>query len=170
LPFALGNFFGPIVLGPLFDSLGRRIMITATYALSAAGLAATGYAFTRGWLDAGTQTACWSAIFFFASAAASSAYLTVSEVFPLEMRAVAVSLFYAIGTGAGGFVAPALFGALIASGSRANVFAGYAVGAVLVIVAAVIAWFHAVDAECKPLELIAPPLGAAQPRPAPTGE
>ena len=109
-------------------------------------------------------------MFFLASAAASSAYLTVSEVFPLEMRAISISIFFAVGTGIGGFAAPALFGALIASGSRANVFVGYAVGAALVIVAAVIAWFYAVDAECKPLELIAPPLGAAQPRPASTRE
>ena len=158
LPFALGNFLGPIVLGPLFDSLGRRIMITATYALSAAGLAATGYAFTLGWLDASTQTACWSAIFFLASAAASSAYLTVSEVFPLEMRAVAVSLFYAIGTGAGGFVAPALFGALIASGSREAVFAGYLLGAALMAIAAGVAVLYAVPAERRSLEEVAAPL------------
>jgi MFS family permease len=161
LPFALGNFLGPLVLGPLFDSLGRRTMITATYALSAAGLAATGYAFTQGWLDAATQTACWSAIFFLASAAASSAYLTVSEVFPLEMRAVAVSLFYAIGTGAGGFAAPALFGALIESGSREAVFAGYLLGAALMTIAAGVAVFNAVPAERRPLEEIAAPLSKA---------
>jgi MFS family permease len=160
LPFALGNFLGPLVLGPLFDSLGRRVMIAATYALSAAGLAASGYAFMRGWLDAGTQTAAWSAIFFLASAAASSAYLTVSEVFPLEMRAVAVSLFYAIGTGAGGFVAPALFGVLIGSGSREAVFAGYLLGAALMAIAAGVAAIYAVAAERKPLEAVAPPLSA----------
>jgi MFS family permease len=136
-------------------------MITATYALSAAGLAATGYAFTQGWLDAATQTACWSAIFFLASAAASSAYLTVSEVFPLEMRAVAVSLFYAIGTGAGGFAAPALFGALIESGSREAVFAGYLLGAALMTIAAGVAVFNAVPAERRPLEEIAAPLSKA---------
>ena len=135
-------------------------MIAATYALSAAGLAATGYAFTQDWLDATTQTACWSAIFFFASAAASSAYLTVSEVFPLEMRAVAVSLFYAIGTGAGGFVAPALFGALIASGSREAVFAGYLLGATLMAIAAGVAALYAVPAERRPLEEVAAPLSS----------
>ena len=160
LPFALGNFLGPLVLGPLFDTLGRRVMITATYALSALGLAVTGYAFVRGWLDATTQTAAWSAIFFLASAAASSAYLTVSEVFPLEMRAVAVSLFYAIGTGAGGFVAPALFGVLIASGSREAVFAGYLVGAALMAIAAGVAALYAVAAEGKSLEAVATPLSA----------
>ncbi len=161
-PFALGNFFGPLVLGPLFDTVGRRVMIASTYAVSAAGLAATGYAFTQGWLDAATQTACWSAIFFVASAAASSAYLTVSEVFPLEMRAVAVSLFYAIGTGAGGFIAPALFGALIESGSREAVFAGYLLGAALMAIAAGVAAVYAVPAERKPLEDVAAPLGALE--------
>jgi MFS family permease len=160
LPFALGNFLGPLVLGPLFDTVGRRVMIGATYALSAVGLAVTGYAFTQGWLDAATQTACWSVIFFFASAAASSAYLTVSEVFPLEMRAVAISLFYAIGTGAGGFAAPALFGVLIASGSREAVFAGYLLGAALMAIAAGVAALYAVPAERRPLEAIAPPLSA----------
>ena len=160
LPFALGNFLGPLVLGPLFDRIGRRGLIATTYALAAVGLAVTGYAFTRGWLDAATQTACWSVVFFFASAAASSAYLTVSEVFPLDMRAVAVSLFYAIGTGAGGFVAPALFGVLIASGSRDAVFAGYLVGAALMAIAAVVAARYAVPAERKALEAVAPPLSA----------
>jgi MFS family permease len=160
LPFALGNFLGPLLLGPLFDSVGRRQMITATYGLSALGLLAAGYAFTRGWLDATTQTLCWSAIFFLASAAASSAYLTVSEIFPLEMRAIAISVFYAIGTGAGGFVAPALFGALIASGSREAVFAGYVIGAALMLAAALIALLCGVAAERKSLEDVATPLSA----------
>ena len=97
-------------------------------------------------------------VFFFASAAASSAYLTVSEVFPLEMRAISISIFYAVGTGVGGFAAPALFGALIETGSRSNVFMGYAIGAGLMLVAAVVAWRLAVDAERKPLEEVAPPL------------
>jgi MFS family permease len=159
LPFAVGNVLGPLLLGPLFDRVGRRRMITATYALSGVGLLLTGIGFVTGTLDAVSQTLAWSAVFFLASAAASSAYLTVSEVFPLEMRALSISIFYAIGTGAGGFAAPALFGALITTGSRGNVFIGYAVGAALVLVAAAIAWRHAVDAECKPLEQVAPPLG-----------
>jgi MFS family permease len=163
-PFALGNFLGPLLLGPLFDSIGRRAMIAATYALSGIGLAVTGYAFMRGWLDATTQTACWAAIFFIASAAASAAYLTVSEIFPLEMRAVAVSLFYALGTGAGGFVAPALLGVLIASGSREAVFGGYALGAVLMLIAAAVAIVYGVPAERRPLEAVAPPLGMANGR------
>jgi len=162
LPFAAGNVLGPLLLGPLFDRLGRRVMITATYALSGVGLLLTGIGFVSGVLDATTQTLAWSAVFFLASAAASSAYLTVSEIFPLEMRALSISIFYAIGTGAGGFAAPALFGALITSGSRANVFIGYALGAVLVLVAAAIAWRYAVAAERQPLEQIAPPLGAEE--------
>jgi MFS family permease len=159
LPFAAGNVLGPLLLGPLFDRVGRRVMITATYALSGLGLLLTGLGFLSGMLDATTQTLAWSAVFFLASAAASSAYLTVSEVFPLEMRALSISIFYAVGTGAGGFAAPALFGALIETGSRANVFIGYAIGAALVVVAAAIAWRYAVDAEGKPLEHVAPPLG-----------
>ncbi len=160
-PFALGNVLGPLLLGPLFDRVGRRRMIALTYVCSGLGLGLTGWAFMQGFLDARSQALCWSAVFFLASAAASSAYLTVSEVFPLEMRAVAISIFYAVGTGAGGFVAPALFGALIETGSRGAVAAGYAVGAVLVIAAGSIAWRWAVDAERKPLEEIAPPLGSA---------
>jgi len=136
------------------------VMIAATYALSGVALLLTGVGFLMHWLDATTQTLAWSVVFFLASAAASSAYLTVSEVFPLEMRALAISLFYAVGTAIGGFAAPALFGALIATGSRANVFVGYAIGALLVIGAAWVAWRWAVDAECKPLEEVAPPLGA----------
>jgi len=167
-PFALGNVLGPLLLGPLFDRIGRRVMIGATYALSGVGLALTGYAFMEGWLDARSQALCWSAVFFLASAAASSAYLTVSEVFPLEMRALAISVFYAVGTGAGGFVAPALFGALIESGSRGAVAAGYAIGAALVVAAGLVALRWGVNAERRSLEDIAPPLGAAPPpRPSP---
>ncbi|MDA8521603.1 MFS transporter [Acidovorax sp. NCPPB 4044] len=159
-PFAAGNVLGPLLLGPLFDRIGRRVMITATYALAGIALALTGLGFVNGWLDATTQTVAWSVVFFLASAAASSAYLTVSEVFPLEMRALAISLFYAVGTGVGGFAAPALFGALIETGSRENVFAGYLLGAALVLLAAGVTWRWAVDAERKPLEEIAPPLGS----------
>ncbi|MDM0112849.1 MFS transporter [Variovorax sp. J22R133] len=157
-PFALGNVLGPLLLGPLFDSWGRRRMIAITYVLSGVGLGLTGGAFMAGWLDARSQALCWSAVFFLASAAASSAYLTVSEVFPLQMRAMAIAIFYAVGTGAGGFVAPWLFGALIETGSRGAVAVGYAIGAVLVIVAGLLALRFAVDAERKPLEEIAPPL------------
>jgi MFS family permease len=158
-PFAAGNVLGPLLLGPLFDRVGRRVMIAATYALSGVGLALTGVGFLFDVLDATTHTLAWSGVFFLASAAASSAYLTASEVFPLEMRALSISVFYAVGTGVGGFAAPALFGALIATGSRGNVFIGYAVGAAMVLAAAVIAWRYAVDAERRPLEQVAAPLG-----------
>jgi MFS family permease len=160
-PIALGNFLGPLVLGRLFDSVGRRVMIALTYAVSGIGLAATGYAFAQGWLDATGQAACWAAIFFVASAAASSAYLTVSEIFPVEMRAVAISIFYAAGTGLGGFVGPALFGALVETGSRDALLGGYLLAAALMVGAAVVAAVLGVDAERKPLEEIAPPLCAA---------
>jgi len=156
-PFALGNVAGPLLLGPLFDRVGRRRMIALTYIVSGIGLALTGAAFVAGWLDALGQALCWSVVFFFASAAASSAYLTVSEVFPLEMRGFAIAVFYAVGTGAGGFVAPLLFGWLVGTGSRDAVAAGYGLGALLVIAAGLIALRHGIDAERKPLEEIAPP-------------
>ena len=162
-PFALGNVLGPLLLGPLFDRIGRRKMIAFTYVMSGVGLALTGGAFMLGWLDALTQALCWSAVFFLASAAASSAYLTVSEVFPLEMRALAISIFYAVGTGTGGFAAPVLFGMLIETGSRGAVMVGYCFGAALVIVAGLLALRMGVDAERKSLEDVAPPLGADSP-------
>ncbi|TAM53952.1 MAG: MFS transporter, partial [Burkholderiaceae bacterium] len=158
-PFAIGNVLGPLLLGPLFDRVGRRRMIALTYGLSGIGLALTAWAFMAGWLNAISQTLCWSVVFFLASAAASSAYLTVSEVFPLEMRALAISIFYAVGTGMGGFAAPVLFGLLIETGQRGAVAVGYAIGAVLVIGAGLIALRFGVDAERRPLEDIAPPLG-----------
>src|SRR5215471_5859744 len=157
-PFAAANFLGPVVLGPLFDRLGRRVMISATYALSALLLLTTGALFAAGNLTAFGQTALWGAIFFVASAAASAAYLTVSEIFPLELRALAIALFYALGTAAGGMLAPWLFGILIGSGARGAVFAGYAFGAALMLAAAVIEAWLGVDAERKSLEHIAPPL------------
>lgn len=158
LPFAAGNFFGPLLLGRLFDTLGRRKMIALTYAASGILLTASGWAFAEGWLTATTQTAAWMVIFFFASAAASSAYLTVSETFPLEMRAIAIAIFYAIGTGLGGIAGPTIFGLLIETGSRGNVFAGYLLGSLLMIAAAIIAAIWGVAAERKPLEEVARPL------------
>jgi MFS family permease len=158
LPFALGNVLGPILLGRLFDTLGRRPMIAFTYAMSGILLAATGYLFMIGALSAETQTICWMVIFFFASAAASSAYLTVSETFPLEIRALAIAFFYAVGTGIGGIAGPWLFGVLIDTGSRVSVFFGYLLGAVLMIAAAFVAWRWAVAAERKALEHVARPL------------
>jgi MFS family permease len=154
-PFALGNVLGPVLLGPLFDSLGRRKMIALTYIVTGVGLALTGAAFMAGWLTAVTLAACWTVVFFVASTAASAAYLTVSEVFPLEMRALVISIFYAIGTGAGGFIAPVLFGRLIETGSRGAVAIGYGIGAVLAIAAGLLARRYAVHAERKGLEAVA---------------
>jgi MFS family permease len=158
LPFAAGNFLGPLLLGRLFDTLGRRAMITFTYAVSGILLALSGYLFSIGLLSAQTQTIAWMVIFFFASPAASAAYLTVSETFPLEVRALAIALFYAVGTGIGGVIGPALFGALIDTGSRNSVFAGYLLGSGLMIGAAVIAWRYCIAAERRSLESIARPL------------
>jgi MFS family permease len=158
LPFAAGNFLGPLVLGRLFDTLGRRIMITLTYALSGILLAITGYLFAIGALSAQSQTIAWMVIFFCASPAASAAYLTVSETFPLEVRALAIALFYAVGTGIGGVAGPALFGFLIDTGSRGSVFAGYLFGAALMVAAAAIAWRYCIAAERRTLESVARPL------------
>jgi MFS family permease len=158
LPFAAGNFLGPLLLGRLFDTLGRRTMIAFTYGVSGVLLALSGYLFAIGVLSAQTQTIAWMVIFFFASPAASSAYLTVSETFPLEVRALAIALFYAVGTGIGGVAGPALFGALIDTGSRNSVFAGYLLGAGLMVAAAAIAWRYCIAAERQPLESVARPL------------
>jgi MFS family permease len=161
LPFAAGNFLGPLLIGRFFDTLGRRPMITLTYALSGILLAGTGALFANDLVSASTLTLAWSVIFFFASAAASSAYLTVSETFPLEIRALAIAFFYAVGTGIGGIIGPWLFGALIETGSRMSVFAGYLLGALLMIAAAVVAALWSVAAERKPLEAVARPLASA---------
>ncbi|WP_425064417.1 MFS transporter [Reyranella sp.] len=162
LPFAIGNFLGPLLLGPLFDSLGRRQMITATYAISGVLLAVTGWMFHAGHLDATTQTAMWSVVFFFASAAASAAYLTVGECFPLEIRALTIALFYAFGTLFGGVGGPWLFGVLIAGGSSGEIMWGYLLGAALMIAAALVTLKLGVAAERKSLEEVAPPLSSEQ--------
>ena len=159
LPFAAGNFFGPLLLGRLFDTIGRRIMISTTYIVSGILLTGTGYLFSQDLLSAQTQTVAWMIIFFFASAAASSAYLTASETFPLEIRALAIACFYAVGTGIGGVAGPWLFGALIDTGSRSSVAAGYFLGSALMIVAGVIEWGFGIAAERKPLEQVCRPLG-----------
>lgn len=161
LPFALGNFCGPLLLGRLFDVVGRRVMISGTYTLSGVLLAVSGYLFQQELLDVTQQTVAWMVIFFFASAAASSAYLTVAETFPLEIRALAIAVFYAFGTGLGGIVGPTLFGALIESHDRTNVFIGYLVGAALMIVAGVVQGIWGVAAERKSLEDVARPLSQA---------
>jgi MFS family permease len=157
LPFAAGNVLGPLLLGHLFDSWGRRPMIVLTYGLSGLLLTATGFAFQAELLSAATQTLCWSVTFFFASAAASAAYLTAAENFPLEIRALAIAVFYALGTLLGA-VAPWVFGLLIESGSRGQVLIGYLFGAALMLLAAVATLFYGTAAERKPLEEVARPL------------
>lgn len=160
LPFSAGNFLGPLLLGRLFDTLGRRPMIVFTYATSGVLLAVSGLMFQKELITVGQQTAAWTVVFFFASAAASAAYLTVSETFPLEIRALTIAVFYALGTGIGGVSGPWLFGALIDSGSRGSVFAGYLFGAALMIAAALVHWRWGIAAERKSLEEVARPLAA----------
>jgi len=158
LPFAAGNVLGPLILGRFFDTIGRRPMIAFTYLMSGLSLAITGWLFANEMLTAREQTLAWSIIFFFASAAASSAYLTVSETFPLEIRALAIAVFYAVGTGIGGVAGPLLFGALIDTGSRMSLMGGYLLGAALMVLAAGVMWLWGVAAERKPLEEVARPL------------
>jgi MFS family permease len=160
LPFALGNMLGPLFLGHLFDTVGRKPMITATYGLAGVLLALTGWLFHAGMLTAQTQTLAWTLIFFIASAAASSAYLTVSEIFPLEIRAVAIALFYAIGTLAGGVGAPLLFGWIIGTGSSTALFMGYLAAAALMIIGALVEAWIGVPAERRSLEHVAAPLSS----------
>lgn len=143
IPFAIGNVLGPLTLGRLFDTVGRRKMISFTYIVSGVLFAITGWLFAQGVLNALTLTICWTIVFFFASSGASSAYLTVSEIFPLETRAMAIALFYALGTAVGGALTPLLFGYLIQTGLALNVFYGYILGSILMIAAGVIAIFLA---------------------------
>jgi MFS family permease len=160
LPFALGNVLGPLVLGHFFDTIGRKKMIAATYGLAGILLALTGWLFHAGLLTAQTQTFAWTVIFFIASAAASSAYLTVSEIFPLEIRAFAIAIFYAIGTLAGGVGAPVLFGWIIGTGSITALFIGYLVAAALMICGALVEVWIGVPAERRSLEHVAAPLSS----------
>jgi MFS family permease len=156
-PFAFGNLLGQILLGHLFDSIGRKTMITLTYAVSGVLLAVTGYLFKIGVLSAMTQTIAWSVIFLIASAAASSAYLTVSEIFPLEIRGLAIAVFYAFGTLAGA-IAPTIFGAIIGTGSRTALFWAYCFAGMVMVVAAIVEAFLGVKSERQSLESIATPL------------
>jgi MFS family permease len=157
---AVSNFLGPLLLGPLFDTVGRRVMIAGTYAVGGVLLVATAIAFGLDVFTAWTQTFAWMLIFFFASAAASSAYLTASEVFPLETRALAIAVFYALGTAIGGTFAPALFGHLIEAASPWPLAAGYIFAALLMLAAAVAEAAFGVDAEMRSLEQIAEPLSS----------
>ena len=160
LPFAAGNFLGPVLLGRLFDTVGRRVMITITYVMSGLGLVVVGYLFQQDAITATQLTIGWSVIFFFASAGASSAYLTVSEMFPMEMRAMAIAFFYAVATGVGGIIGPALYGHNIATGNRTTVFYGYLLGAALMILGGLSEVWLGVNAEQRQLEDIAEPLTA----------
>lgn len=158
VPLALGNFVGPLTIGRLFDTIGRKKMISFTYICSGVLLAVTAWLFETGVLTALTQAICWSVIFFVASSAASAAYLTVSEVFPLEIRAVAISVFYAFGTLAGGVGGPALYGYLVGTGSRTMLFWGYIAGGLVMIGGGLAEVWLGVNAERKSLEDVARPL------------
>lgn len=158
LPFAVSSFLGPLILGRYFDTWGRRQMIAMTYALSGLLLGLTAILFVAGLLSAATQTLAWTLVFFFASAAASSAYLVVSESFPVEVRALSIAFFYALGTGIGGIGAPWLFGVLIGTGEPVAIAWGYALGALLMLIASATALRLGVAAERKPLEEVARPL------------
>jgi MFS family permease len=163
LVMAVANLLGPLLLGHFFDTLGRRRMISGTYALSGVIIALTQVLFLHGQLTASTQTLLWAVTFFFASAAASAGYLTVSEIFPLEMRALAIALFYAVGTAVGGLAAPALFGYLVGT-DRPDLLAwGYLSGAALMVFAAGVEWWLGVDSEQKSLEDVAAPLSTLRP-------
>ncbi|MFI8187266.1 MFS transporter [Streptomyces sp. NPDC085946] len=164
---AVGNFLGPLLLGKLFDTVGRRVMISGTYLLSGLLLFGTAWLFDRGSLSAATLTACWCAVLFFASAGASSAYLTVSEIFPMETRAMSIAFFYALGTAAGGISGPLLFADLTGTGKVGDTVLAFQIGAALMCLAGLVAAFLAVRAERRSLEDIAQPLTAAAT--APTG-
>ncbi|MGV9343889.1 MFS transporter [Streptomyces spiralis] len=157
---AVGNFMGPLLLGKLFDTVGRRVMISSTYLLSGVLLFGTAWLFHSGVLSAVTLTACWCVVLFFASAGASSAYLTVSEIFPMETRAMSIAFFYAIGTAAGGISGPLLFADLTGTGKIGDTVLAFSVGAALMCAAGLVAAFLAVDAERRSLEDIAKPLTA----------
>ncbi len=163
LPFAAGNFLGPLLLGRLFDVVGRRVMISLSYGTAGVMLAITGVLFQQGFLTAFWLTFAWTAIFFFASAGASAGYLTVSEVFPLEIRAMAIAFFYAVATGIGGITGPLLFGILVGSKSRTETLVGFLIGAGWLVAAALTEAFLGVDAEQQSLESVAEPLSAEQP-------
>jgi MFS family permease len=163
LAFAVGNLIGPLVLGPLFDSVGRKPMISGTYLLSGALLAVSAWLFNEGDLTARSQTLIWVVIFFFASAGASAAYLTVSETWPIEIRAEAIAVFFAIAQIVGAF-GPAFYGALIGDGtSTTGLFIGYLVGAGIMMLGGVVELVFGINAEGKSLESVTKPLTSTEP-------
>jgi MFS family permease len=168
IPLAAGNFLGPLLLGHLFDRIGRKTMIATSFIAAGVLLVATGLLFQAGLLDATSLTVGWVLVFFFASAAASAAYLTVSEIFPMEIRAMAIALFYAVGTGLGGIAGPLLFGTAIEIGTVGAVAAGYYLGAGLMIAAGIVEIWLGVEAARLSLEHIAPPLSTVPERQAET--
>ncbi|GII25002.1 MFS transporter [Planosporangium mesophilum] len=159
---AIGNLLGPLTLAPLFDIVGRKPMISGTYLLSGVLLLVTAFLFTQGRLTAATMTACWCVVLFFASAGASSAYLTVSEVFPMETRAMAIAFFYAIGTAAGGITGPLLFAKLVGTGRVTDAALAFTIGGIVMILGGIVASILAVRAERRSLEEIARPLTAQE--------
>jgi MFS family permease len=162
LPLALGNFLGPVLLGRFFDTLGRKRMISTTYIGAGVLLLITALLFRLNLLSALTLAIGWSLIFFVASSAASAAYLTVSEVFPLEIRAIAISIFYACGTLVGGVGGPALYGYIVGTNSRPMLVAGYVAGAVVIMIGGVVELWIGVNAERKSLEDVAQPLACRE--------
>ncbi|MGI5169374.1 MFS transporter [Spirillospora sp. CA-253888] len=160
IPIGLGNFLGAFLLGRLFDVVGRRVMIAVSYIGSGVLLVGTGLLFRAEVLNAWTLTACWCAVFFLASAGASAAYLTVSEIFPMETRAMAIAAFYAVGTGLGGVIGPVLFGRLVETGEPGAVAGGYFLGAALMVAAGVVELLIGVEAARRSLEDVAEPLSA----------
>lgn len=168
IAFAVGNLVGPLTIGRLFDTIGRRKMISGTYILSALLLGFTAFLFNAGTLNAYTQTIAWCVIFFFASSGASAAYLTVSEIFPLEVRAKAIAVFFSIAQ-CFGAIGPIFYGWLISTEDRAHLFVGYLIGAAVMLIGGLVEVFLGIDAENKALEDVATPLSAATTRPRATG-
>jgi len=160
LPFALGNFFGPLLLGRFFDTIGRKPMISFTYAMAGFLLALTGFLFWQGAFTLTTHMIVWSLVFFFASAGASAAYLTVSEVFPMEIRAMAIAFFFIVAQGAA-VLAPWLYAQMIET-SAASIFYGYVLAACMMLVGALVELVWGINAERQSLESIAMPLSATK--------
>jgi MFS family permease len=163
IPFAIGNLLGPWILGPLFDSIGRKVMISTTYILAGGTLLITAWLFNQEVLSATTLTIAWSICFFFASAGASAAYLTVSEIFPMETRAMAIAFFYAVGTGVA-IAAPWTFGKMIETGSIGKVTLCFAIGGVMMVIGGIVEILLGVEAAGKSLEAIARPISAVRGR------
>jgi MFS family permease len=163
IPFAIGNLLGPWLLGSLFDTVGRKVMISGTYILAGGSLLFTAWLFHAGVLSATTLTICWSICFFFASAGASAAYLTVSEIFPMETRAMAIALFYAVGTGVA-IAAPWTFGRMIETGSVGKVTLCFVIGGVMMVIGGIVEILLGVEAARKSLEAVARPISAVRRR------